>query len=79
MAIWIIPLAIVFVIIGLIGWKAVRKWDAIAATSFNEMDDSRIPEAVEDHPFSLNPIIWVIAVAALFILFVIFFYWASSV
>jgi hypothetical protein len=78
MAIWIFPLAIVFVIIGIIGWKAVRKWDTIAATSFSEMDD-RIPEAVEDHPLSLNPIIWVIGVAALFILFVIFFYWASSI
>jgi len=78
MAIWIFPVAIVFVIIGLIGWKAVRKWDAIAATSFTEQDH-RIPEAVEDHPFTMNPIIWVIGVASLFILFVIFFYWASSI
>ncbi|MCM3710103.1 hypothetical protein [Sporosarcina luteola] len=78
MAIWIIPLGIVFVIIGVIGWKAVSKWDAIAATSFDPQDH-RIEEAVEDHPFSLNPIIWVIGVAALFILFVIFFYWASSI
>lgn len=78
MAIWFFPIAIVFVIIGIIGWKAVRKWDAIAATSFDKQDH-RIPEAVEDHPFSLNPIIWVIGVAALFILCVIFYYWASSV
>ncbi|MFC5602896.1 hypothetical protein [Sporosarcina koreensis] len=78
MAIWIIPTAIVFVICGLIGWKAVRKWDAIAASSFTEKDH-RIPEAIEDHPFSLNPIIWVIGVTTLFILFVIFYYWASSV
>lgn len=78
MAIWIFPLAIVFVIISFIGWKAVSKWDAIAATTFNEQDHN-VPETVEDHPFSLNPIIWVIGVAALFILFVIFFYWASSI
>lgn len=78
MAIWIFPLIIVFVIIGFIGWKAVRNWDAIAATSFNEQDHN-VNEAVEDHPFTLNPIIWVIGVAALFMLFVIFFYWASSI
>ncbi|MGG0667201.1 hypothetical protein [Sporosarcina koreensis] len=77
MAIWIFPLAIVFVIIGLIGWRAVRNWNTMATASFNDQDHS-IPEAIEDHPFSLNPIIWVIGVAALFILFVIFFYWASS-
>ena len=78
MGMWIIPLAIVFVIIGLIGWKAMKKFDAIAATSFNEQDH-RIPKAVEEHPFTLNPVIWVIGIAALFILFVIFYYWASSI
>jgi hypothetical protein len=77
MAIWIFPLVIVFGIIGFIGWKAMKTWDAIAATSFEEQDH-RIPKAVEEHPFTMNPVIWIIAVAALFILFVIFFYWASS-
>lgn len=76
MAIWIFPLVIVFVIIGLIGWKAIRNWSTVAAPSVNNRE--HIPEVIEDHPFSLNPIIWVIGVAALFILFVIFFYWASS-
>ncbi|MDN4608946.1 hypothetical protein P5G49_15905 [Sporosarcina sp. F6_3S_P_2] len=76
MAIWIVPLAIVFIIIGIIGWRAVRVWDT--AVVLNEKDQ-RVADAVEDHPFTLNPIIWVIGVAALFILFVIFFYWASSI
>ncbi|WP_339249409.1 hypothetical protein NSQ43_08910 [Sporosarcina sp. FSL W8-0480] len=75
MAIWIIPIAIVFIIIGAIGWKAVRSWDTVV---LNETD-SGVSDAIEDHPMSLNPIIWVIGVAALFILFVIFFYWASSI
>lgn len=75
MAIWIIPLAIVFIIIGIIGWKAVRSWNTVA---LNETDHG-VSDAIEDHPMSLNPIIWVIAVAAIFILFVIFFYWASSI
>lgn len=78
MAIWIFPIAIVFVIIGLIGWNAIRKWGAMPATSLSEQDYG-VPETIEDHPLSLNPIIWVIGVAAIFILFVIFYYWASSV
>ncbi|MCG7342700.1 hypothetical protein MHZ92_01070 [Sporosarcina sp. ACRSL] len=78
MAIWIIPLLIVFAIIGFIAWKAVRKWDMVAATTFDEKDHA-IPRAVEKHPFTLNPIIWVIGVASIFILFVIFYYWASSI
>ena len=77
MAIWFIPLAIVFAIIGIIGWKSMKKFDAVAATSFTEQDH-RIPKAVEEHPFTMNPVIWVIGIAALFIVFVIFFYWASS-
>ncbi|MDS9470423.1 hypothetical protein [Sporosarcina pasteurii] len=33
-----------------------------------------IPEAVEEHPFRLNPVIWVIFIASLFIAFVIVYY-----
>jgi len=74
--IWPFPLAIVIVIIAAIGWKSVRSWNRMNVV-LNEIDQ-RIPDAVEDHPFTVNPIIWVIGVASLFILFVIFFYWASS-
>ncbi|MDW0115899.1 hypothetical protein QTL97_02945 [Sporosarcina thermotolerans] len=76
MVIWVIPLAIVFFIIGAIGWKAVRSWNTGVVLNENDHD---VSDAIEDHPMSLNPIIWVIAVATLFILFVIFFYWASSI
>lgn len=76
MDIWTIPVVIVIVICGIIGWKSVRNWNE-PVVRLNEQDQ-RIPEAVEDHPFTVNPIIWVIGVVSLFILFVIFYYWASS-
>ena len=40
--------------------------------------DSAIPKAIEEHPFTLNPIIWVIAVAGIFMFIVIFYYATSS-
>ncbi|WP_432359687.1 hypothetical protein [Sporosarcina sp. UB5] len=78
MTIWIIPLAIVFTIIGLIGWNTVRKRESVAAPSLNEQNHT-IPKVVEEHQFSLHPIFWVIVVAALFMKIVIFYYWASSI
>ena len=76
MDIWTIPVMVVIVIITVIAWKSVRNWTT-PVVRINEQDQ-RIPEAVEDHPFTVNPIIWVIGIASLFILFVIFYYWASS-
>ena len=34
--------------------------------------------AIEEHPFTLNPIIWIVLVAVFFIGIVIFYYAASS-
>lgn len=76
MDIWTIPVVIIIAIIAVISWKSVRNWNA-PVVRLNE-EDQRIPEAIEDHPFTVNPIIWVIGIAALFILSVIFYYWASS-
>ncbi|GEN83997.1 hypothetical protein SLU01_23090 [Sporosarcina luteola] len=74
--VWTFPLAIVILVIAFIGWKAIKNWNQMNVAL--EERDSGVSEVVEDHPFTANPILWVIGVAALFILFVIFFYWASS-
>ena len=61
MDIWTVPLVFVIVIICLIGFASVRKWHR--ADPVVNGQDSAIPEAIEEHPFTLNPIIWVILVA----------------
>ena len=33
----------------------MKKFETVAATSFNEQDH-RIPKAVEEHPFTMNPV-----------------------
>lgn len=76
MDIWTVPLIIVILIICLIGIKSVRKWNK--ADPVVDGKDSSIPEAIEDHPFTLNPIIWVILVASAFTFIVIFYYATSS-
>ncbi len=75
MDIWTVPLVIVVLIICLIGFVSVRKWNK--ANVVVEVQDSQIPAEMEDHPFTLNPIIWVILVAVLFMLTVIFYYATS--
>lgn len=77
MDIWLIPVVIVIAISAFIAVKSVRNWNS-PVVRLNEQDQ-RIPEAIEDHPFTVNPIIWIIAIVSLFVLFIIFYYWASSV
>lgn len=71
MGIWTGPLIIVAVTISLISIAAIRKSSKMAS-----LVDGRdeIAEAIEEHPFTLNPIIWVIMVAVIFIGIVIFYY-----
>ena len=76
MDIWTGPLIVVVLIICMIGIASVRKWHR--ADAVVDGQDSAIPEAIEDHPFTLNPIIWVILVAAFFMGIVIFYYATSS-
>ena len=75
MGIWTGPLIIVAVTICLISIAAIRKSSKLA--SLVEGKDE-ISEAIEDHPFTLNPIIWVIAVATIFMGIVIFYYATTS-
>ncbi|WP_342512767.1 hypothetical protein MKY34_19470 [Sporosarcina sp. FSL K6-1522] len=76
MDIWAVPLMIVVVIICLIGFLSVRKWNK--ADQVVDGQDSAIPAAIEENPFTLNPIIWVILVAAFFMGIIIFYYATSS-
>ncbi|KXH79822.1 hypothetical protein [Sporosarcina sp. HYO08] len=76
MDIWTIPLIIVILIITLISVLSVRKGHK--AKLLAKGRDGEIPEPIEDHPFTLNPIIWVMLVATMFAFIVIFYYWASS-
>ncbi len=71
MAIWITPFVIVFILIIGITVYGIRK-----TSKANVLVDGRdeISEAIEEHPFTLNPIIWVILVATVFIGFVIAYY-----
>ncbi|NYF24061.1 hypothetical protein [Sporosarcina sp. JAI121] len=76
MDIWTVPLIIVVLIIGLISFVSVRKWNK--ANAAVEVQDSRNPAVVEeDHPFTLNPIIW-IALASVFFMGIVIFYYATS-
>lgn len=74
MGIWTVPLIIVIVIICLISIVAVRK-----TPKENQVVEGRAEtrEVIEDHPFTLNPILWVILVATVFIGIVIVYYAAS--
>ena len=73
MDIWTIPFGIVVIIICAIGIISARKTSQAASGFLNERN-AEIPKAIEDHPFTLNPILWIIMVAALFIGIIIFYY-----
>ncbi len=76
MGIWIVPMIIVVTVICTIALASARKLHRVNATVNGQ--DSAIPKAIEEHPFTLNPIIWVIAVAGIFMFIVIFYYATSS-
>lgn len=76
MDIWIVPMIIVGVIICTIALASARKFHR--ADVLVNGQDSPIPKVIEEHPFTLNPIIWVIGVAAIFMFIVIFYYATSS-
>jgi hypothetical protein len=76
MGIWTIPFILVVGIIILISVSGVRKVEKAKVISLNEVD--RIPESMEKHPLTFNPVIWAILVAAVFIGIMIFYYATSS-
>ena len=73
MDIWTIPFIIVVIIICAISIISAQKSRRASVGLLNERD-AEMPKAVEDHPFTLNPILWIIMVAALFIGIMILYY-----
>ena len=74
MDIWTGPLIVVIVIICLICIAAVRK----TPSEVPEIEGrTEIKEVIEDHPFTLNPILWIILVAVAFMGIVIVYYATS--
>lgn len=74
MDVWAVPLIGVVVIICLISIVSVRKSNKASAMVKGRTE---INDAIEDHPFTLNPILWVILVATIFVGIVIVYYAAS--
>ena len=74
MDIWTGPLIVVIVIICLISIVAVQKTSRKVPAVKGRAE---IKEVIEDHPFTLNPILWIILVAVAFMGIVIVYYAAS--
>ncbi len=68
---WLIPTLITSGIIILIGILSVRK--TVKFDMQLEREDI-IPEKIAEHPFTLNPIIWIIFIALAFMGIVIVYY-----
>ncbi len=76
MGIWTWPLLGVVLFISAIGLYST--WRVMTfERDRQEVNDSPIPQAVKNHPFSLNPILWSL-IAALILMFVIIAYYATS-
>ena len=74
MDIWTGPLIIVIVIICSISIAAVRKSSREVPVVEGRAETK---EVIEEHPFTLNPILWIILVAAAFMGIVIVYYATS--
>ena len=76
MNVWTVPFIAVVLIICIMGFISVKKWNKVTVV-INGQDD-QFSGPIEEHPFTLNPIIWIALVAVFFIGIVIFYYAASS-
>lgn len=76
MSIWFVPTLITAGIIILIGVVSVRKtW----RFDMQLEQEDLIPQKIAEHPFTLNPIIWIIFIALAFMGIVIVYYATTSV
>ncbi len=75
MSMWIIPFIGVVIIVSLISIMSVRKSSKASALVTGK--DPEIPEVIEDHPFTLNPIFWIILIVTAFTGIVIVYYATS--
>lgn len=77
MDMWAGPLSSVMVIICLISIFAVRKYSKESAKLKERAGTNQANEAIEDDPHTLNPMVWIILVATVFMGIVIFYYATS--
>jgi len=73
--VWTVPFITVVLIICIIGFISVKKWNKVTVVD-GQNDQISGPDG--EHPFTLNPMFWIVLVAVIFIGFVIFYYAASS-
>jgi len=77
MDIWTWPLLIVVTLISAIALYAT--WSIMKFEDRRQqVNDSPVSQAVKQHPYSMNPIVWVLMAALIFISIVIAYYAASS-
>lgn len=74
MSVWIMPLIIVTFILSWITIASIRKTTKLSSLTSGR---DEISETVEEHPFTVNPIIWIILVATVFVGIVITYYAAN--
>ncbi|WP_153731956.1 hypothetical protein [Sporosarcina obsidiansis] len=72
--IWVWPMVFATAIMLWICLAGLRK----SRRSFQLNEHDKIPETAAEHPFSMNPLLWIILVSTVFTFIVIFYYWASS-
>lgn len=72
MSMWIFPYIVLTVIVSVISVLSIRKTNE--ASPLKTGKDHAIPEVIENHPFTLNPIIWAYLIVAAFIFIVIVYY-----
>ena len=77
MGIWTWPLLGVIFIICAIGFVMTRRI-MVFERKRGQTNDTPIPVAVKDHPFTLNPILWVLVAALVFVSILIGYYYATS-
>jgi formate hydrogenlyase subunit 3/multisubunit Na+/H+ antiporter MnhD subunit len=77
MGIWTWPLLGVILIISAIGF-----YSTLSIMKFEnrrkQVNDSPVSQAVKEHPYTMNPVVWVLVAALVFISVIIAYYAASS-
>lgn len=69
--VWIIPFIFV---IGIVSWITIASIQKSSKLTSITTGKDEIAQEIEEHPFTLNPIIWIILVATIFIGIVIVYY-----
>lgn len=69
--VWIVPFLFVFAIVSWITIASIQKSSKLASITTGK---DKIAQEIEEHPFTLNPIIWIILVAVIFMGIVIVYY-----